>query len=45
MLGHPGDYLAVRSDDLHDIYIVAEDIFHISYEAFDEVDKHECEHK
>ena len=45
MLGHPGDYLAVRSDDLHDIYIVAEDIFHISYEPFDEVGKHECEHK
>ena len=42
MLGHPGDYLAVRSDDVHDIYIVAEDIFYISYEAFEEVEKHGC---
>lgn len=46
MLGHPGDYLAVRSDDVHDIYIVAEDIFYISYEAFDEEEKHghKCEY-
>lgn len=40
MLGYPGDYLAVRSDDVHDIYIVAEDIFPISYEPFEEVEKH-----
>lgn len=43
MLGHPGDYLAVRSDDTHDIYVVAKDIFFVTYEAFDEVGKHECE--
>lgn len=46
MLGHKGDYLAVRSDDVHDIYVVAEDIFDISYEAFEEDEKHghKCEH-
>lgn len=31
MLGKPGDYLAVRSDDLHDIYVVEHKIFHITY--------------
>lgn len=43
MLGHPGDYLAVRSDDEHDIYIVAEDIFDISYELFEEGEGHGCD--
>ncbi len=42
MLGHAGDFLAVRSDDLHDVYVVAEDIFYISYEPFDGVGKDEC---
>lgn len=31
-LGRPGDYLACRSTDLHDIYIVERDIFDKSYE-------------
>lgn len=42
MLGHPGDYLAVRSDDKHDIYIVADEIFGISYEEYKEVETHGC---
>ena len=32
MLGKPGDYLAVRSDDAHDIYVVERDIFFKSYD-------------
>lgn len=32
MLGRPGDFLAVRSDNLHDIYIVERDIFYQTYE-------------
>ena len=32
MLGKEGDYLAVRMDDLHDIYIIENDIFHGTYE-------------
>lgn len=32
MLGKPGDYLAVRCDDLHDIYVVERDIFARSYD-------------
>ena len=31
MLGKPGDWLAVRSDDMHDIYVVERDIFKHSY--------------
>lgn len=31
-LGVPGDYLAVRADDLSDVYIIAKDIFYRSYE-------------
>lgn len=42
MLGHPGDYLAVRSDDAHDIYIVAEEIFDISYEECEEGELYGC---
>ena len=34
MLGKPGDYLAVRCDDLHDVYVVERDIF---YKSYDEV--------
>lgn len=33
MLGKPGDYLAVRCDDLHDIYVVERDIFVRSYDV------------
>lgn len=32
MLGRPGDMLAVRADDLHDVYVVERDIFAKSYE-------------
>lgn len=32
MLGRPGDYLAVRCNDLHDIYVVEKDIFARSYD-------------
>lgn len=32
MLGKPGDYLAVRCDDLHDVYVVERDIFGKSYD-------------
>lgn len=32
VLGIPGDYLAVRCDDLHDIYVVEKEIFHKMYD-------------
>lgn len=32
MKGDPGDYLAVRSDDLHDVYVIRRDIFFDTYE-------------
>lgn len=32
MLGNEGDYLAVRKDDLHDIYVIEKDIFYKTYE-------------
>ena len=32
MLGKPDDYLTVRSDDEHDIYVVERDIFFKSYD-------------
>lgn len=32
MYGHPGDYLACRVDDPHDIYIIRKDIFVRTYE-------------
>lgn len=32
MLGRPGDYLAVRCNDLHDVYVVEKDIFVRSYD-------------
>ncbi len=32
LLGKPGDYLAVRNDDLHDVYVVERDIFFKTYE-------------
>lgn len=31
MLGQPGDYLAVRSDDMHDVYVIEQKIFGITY--------------
>ncbi len=31
MLGNPGDFIAVRCDDLHDIYMVERDIFFKTY--------------
>lgn len=34
-LGIPGDYMAVREDDLTDIYIIAEHIFGKTYELYD----------
>lgn len=33
MLGKPGDYLAVRSDDPHDIYIIEQEIFAKTYQS------------
>ena len=33
MLGKPGDYLAVRSDNPRDVYIIADDIFDKTYGA------------
>lgn len=32
MLGKAGDYLAARTDDLHDIYVIEGNIFHRTYE-------------
>ncbi len=32
MLGQKGDYLAVRSDDLHDVYVIEKNAFAISYQ-------------
>lgn len=32
MYGRPGDYIVVRSDDFNDVYIIREDIFHMTYE-------------
>ncbi len=32
MLGRPGDYLAVRADDLHDVYVVGREVFGRTYE-------------
>lgn len=32
MLGNEGDYLAVRKDDLHDIYVIEQSIFQKTYE-------------
>ena len=36
MLGRPGDYLAARRDDLHDIYVIHRDIFERTYERVEE---------
>ncbi|MCM1272187.1 MAG: DHH family phosphoesterase [Clostridium sp.] len=36
MLGRPGDYLAVRSDDLHDVYVVEQKIFGRTYKEVSE---------
>lgn len=37
MLGKPGDFLAVRCDDRHDIYVVERDVFYKSYEEIEEM--------
>lgn len=37
MLGKPGDFLAVRCDDRHDIFVVERDIFYKSYEETEEI--------
>lgn len=39
MLGKPGDYLAVRCDDAHDIYVVEQDIFAMTYEAMEDKER------
>ena len=36
LLGHEGDILAVRTDDLHDVYIIEKGIFARSYEKVEE---------
>lgn len=36
MKGEPGDYLAVREDDPHDVYVIEENIFGITYEKVEE---------
>lgn len=36
MLGMPGDFLAVRGEDKHDIYVVERDIFYKAYEETEE---------
>lgn len=35
MLGREGDYLAVRKDDVHDIYIIEQSVFQKTYERVD----------
>lgn len=37
MLGKPGDFIAVRCEDKHDIYIVERDIFFKTYEETDAI--------
>lgn len=32
MLGEPGDYIAAKCDNLHDMYVIAKDIFGMTYE-------------
>lgn len=32
MLGRPGDYMAVRTDDAHDVYIIDNNIFDLTYD-------------
>ncbi len=36
MLGQPGDFLAVRTDDMHDVYVVERKIFDITYQLVEE---------
>ena len=35
MLGQPGDYLAVRTDDYHDVYIIEQNIFGQTYQEIE----------
>lgn len=37
ILGKPGDFLAVRYNDKHDIYVIERDIFYKSYEEIEEM--------
>ena len=41
LLGKPGDYIAVRSDDLHDIYAIDRNIFFGTYELCEGAEQHE----
>lgn len=36
MLGKEGDYLAIRKDDMHDVYIIEQNIFEKTYELVEE---------
>ena len=36
MLGQPGDYLAVRGDDFHDVYVIEQKIFGKTYQECEE---------
>ena len=36
MLGKPNDYIAVRCDDLHDVYVIAAEIFPLTYDLIEE---------
>ncbi len=40
MLGKKGDYLAVRCDDKHDIYVVERDIFYKTFEETEVQERH-----
>jgi phosphoglycolate phosphatase len=37
MLGKPGDYLAVHKDNPKDVYVIAEDIFKMTYAPLSKV--------
>lgn len=38
MLGKPGDFMAARCDDIHDIYIIEHNIFYETYKLVDDID-------
>lgn len=41
MVGREGDYLAVRCDDKHDIYVVERDIFYKTYDKAEIIENEE----